>query len=121
MKPTMPRDERVRGERGRYETRLVTRGGAVDGSADICTGNGARVRLIVSAEKDTSDVTSQLFIGPMSGNSVAPLITLTAERAYEILRIEDYGDVVMGTFRASSTAGWGAINVWEVIWHPEEM
>lgn len=120
MPSNMPRDARVRGEAGRYETRLIIR--APNGSTtDLdAPGNGARVALIACALFDEPTFGAAMRVAVKRDGLSVPFAILSPERPSLVATLADYGDVITQPVSLVATVAVTIATLWEVVWHPFE-
>jgi hypothetical protein len=114
-------DTRFARGRGRLETRFLAHSSDVSAVAIEIGGNGDRVSLIFAAVPALSaTIADSVMIGPRQSGQIRPLRVLTPGIAHCAIHMDRDGDVVMGPFSVLGSAEFNSVNVYEVVWHPEE-
>lgn len=116
----MPRDQRVRGLNGRYETRAVAVGALVGAGVAVVAANGARVSLWFACQFNTETADTQALISSLSAPGTPLVLTLTKGQPTARISIETHGDLAFAHSLQLVGTDVVGLTVWETVWHPED-
>lgn len=79
----------------------------------IIPGNGSRIRLIISTNLTAFQTTAAMDIGPRVNGVVVPITRLSANLPTVVLRVEDYGDILLGQLFGFCVASNQILTIWD--------